>query len=1196
MQKLRILIIVAYMICTDNIAWDFIEKERLLHWTFDNPYEFGAFEHDASGKSNDGVVLWERIGGLGGFQWRPSAGLINGAGYLHKGVRGTISTKDKLSLPETWTLSILFKPLEDKTRFDKFFTFHEDKTRKNLLSFSQHKSFTLRVQNEGKEHILSFFKGKMSSEQWNHLVIVYEKGQVTFYLNGQSKTTPHTLAWNPKAKFYISLSGRNGTPHNRGEGYYDEFRIFKGALTAKEVVQLGDQAYLKSEPRQPVANAGMGYTTWFKEGGWFSRDMAIIQLQGSELIPGQNAGQTEYKWSILQQPEGGKAKFDDETDPSTELITYKPGNYILKLTASNATGADEARVHVAVFKRDQSPKKPELYTMPPERIEGQMVAIHPERVAALKGKTIQPISYWSFDTLIDGQFKASGAQAKTIAFDEKTMKVVQQGKIKGALQLGKNPLSLGQFDTLTNEFSASFWVYHGEGPVGGELLRVQGENNKHYWNNIYRKYRQEPDGSHVVDIIVKWWQGSTSVKPNNKWTHYVFTYSKIGHVRKLYVNGRLSVYNLYPLEKDASGKPSLLCNLKGAIIDDYALYDKTLNNEEVIKIFESANGATALNKRIAYDPYTSRVYRDDFIKQYFPEPTPSYQSKNFVEQRFDSENLAPYTHPRLNMTMEDLPRIRQAFQNSKQGSQNQAFMYLYTRTQFGQNLENYTPNSRLDEKKPAYAPKDMFQIDGKYVFHTHNSASSARIALALEALLTANEPLARKLIDQMMISAKLQQKSIDHWRSKDNPGWQHRYHNILGRRTTQMMYDYLYNWMTPNERKIIRKVIADATAGNWSIGMYAMPALYANRSNWQAWITGDMLIALQAIYGEDGFCQFTYDQAARAVNTCAEIMNDPESGAHYEGMGKSNINSTQMSVLSRMQPKGKKIISSKALYNNVAKFHLHIGLPWTNKIVMYDQKNGGNAQMPAASINVLHYAYPKDPILNYLKHAIEEGTFSYTKMRPSTFGQESWMISSVYTQDWTGPKDIREHLKQAVKEAGEPLGYFSDFRGQMISRSSWEADALQLNYVARVIKGGHHAPVKGYFVVNALERQWFEFRSRANHHSRTNSCVTVDGDGQDGTMARSLYYSGVAQKKDATFDILSSELTGAYRQINNKWPNLNYTRLKPDPRPWFNMPKQFLTNWYLGDRPYAAVYDDYDQFDPQNYKGKKEFAYAYRSS
>ncbi|MBC8504046.1 MAG: LamG domain-containing protein, partial [Chloroflexi bacterium] len=773
-----------------------------------------------------------------------------------------------------------------------------------------------------------------------------------------------------------------------------------------------------------------------------------------------------------------------------------------------------------------------------------------------------------------------------------------KGKVGGALHLvpekGKNAvLDFGAFPELSNEFTISFWAISERDNLKTAFFHAKGDNDKEFWrlNNSHNSSKTPNYSKLIFDGII-----GTPIRIEGHWTHFVIAYSKTGEFKKLYVDGWLAASgpNL-PMKKDATGTPQLIFNNTGdnysfeGMIDEVAIYDKMLNNDEVHKIY--TGGVKSLEKRVPVDPHTTLAYTQDFIKKVFPEPKTTYQTKNFAEDRFEGSNLPPYTHPRLNLTMEDLPRIRQSFLKSQQGNNNNSFMYHYSRTHFGQNLENYTPNTIWKE-----GAKDPLSDPRKNVILNSGPSSNARMSLAYEALMTADSKLARILIENMIKSAEVQQPLIDQGLKKGLNGWQGWYHDILGRRCTQIMYDYLYNWMTEAEKKQIRKVIAGATAGNWSIGMYAMPALYANRSNWQAWITGDMMIALQSIYGEDGFSQFTYDHAARAVNACAEIMNDPESGAHYEGMGKSSINATQMSVLSRMQPKGKKVISSKAIYNNVAKFHLHIGLPWTNKKVMYDQKNGGNAGIPPSSVNVLHYAYPDDPVLNYLKHCIDDGASSYTSMRPRTFGQESWMISAVYNQDWTGPKDLQKHLKYAAEKAGEPLGYFSDFRGQMVSRSSWEPDALQLNYVARVIKGGHHAPVKGYFVVNGLERQWIEFRSRANHHTRMNSCVTVDGDGQDGTVARSLAYSGAAKTKGALFDILSSELTGGYRQINNKWPNLNYTRLKPDPRPWFDMPKQYLTHWYLGDRPYAPLVQDYDKFDPENYKGKKEFAYAYRSA
>ncbi len=167
----------------------------------------------------------------------------------------------------------------------------------------------------------------------------------------------------------------------------------------------------------------------------------------------------------------------------------------------------------------------------------------------------------------------------------------------------------------------------------------------------------------------------------------------------------------------------------------------------------------------------------------------------------------------------------------------------------------------------------------------------------------------------------------------------------------------------------------------------------------------------------------------------------------------------------------------------------------------------------------------------------------------------------------------------------------------MVSRSSWEPDALQLYYVARVVTVGHVAPIRGYFRVNGLGRQWLTFRSRGNHHSRANSLVTVDGEGQDNSAVRTLHYSGVAKDKEATFDSMGSDLTAAYRHANNPWPNLNYTRLKPDARPWYNMPFKYLVHWYYGDRPQNQILDPGEVvFDPQNYSGKKEFAYAYRTA
>ena len=65
--------------------------------------------------------------------------------------------------------------------------------------------------------------------------------------------------------------------------------------------------------------------------------------------------------------------------------------------------------------------------------------------------------------------------------------------------------------------------------------------------------------------------------------------------------------------------------------------------------------------------------------------------------------------------------------------------------------------------------------------------------------------------DERQSSAKV----IDE-QSENDHNWQHVWHNVLNRRATPLMYDWLYNWMT----QAIRGIIADSTAGIWAQGKY----------------------------------------------------------------------------------------------------------------------------------------------------------------------------------------------------------------------------------------------------------------------------------------------------------------------------------------------------------------------------------------
>jgi len=408
----------------------------------------------------------------------------------------------------------------------------------------------------------------------------------------------------------------------------------------------------------------------------------------------------------------------------------------------------------------------------------------------------------------------------------------------------------------------------------------------------------------------------------------------------------------------------------------------------------------------------------------------------------------------------------------------------------------------------------------------------------------------------------------------------------------------LYGWMTSEERATIRDVIARSTAGKWALGMWGVTALNAHTSNWEPWITGELMIAAESIHGEDGFDPDVHAAAARALKLCSINTDDPDSGAHYEGMGKGTLGITQISVLSRNEPDGQKSITSTSLYNHMTKFLLHIGLPWGNRKMMYDEKNGGLGRPKAHGILAMHYAYPDDPVINYLKRCITSGPSDYTSLETRTFGQESWLIAAPYLQDWKGPADLQEHLKQAAEASGASLGYLSVFRGMMVGRSSWEADAAQLYFSPRSIRGGHSQTDRGYFRYNALGREWITFRgAEDNTIPDYNGVITVDTLGQDVTPGRVLSYEGAGETQGATFDIMGADLTGCYRQIGGRWPTLNYSRLRGDPRrPWLDMPTGYLAAQLTGDRPLRHGILDVSTFDPENYTGVQPFDYAYRTA
>ena len=81
--------------------------------------------------------------------------------------------------------------------------------------------------------------------------------------------------------------------------------------------------------------------------------------------------------------------------------------------------------------------------------------------------------------------------------------------------------------------------------------------------------------------------------------------------------------------------------------------------------------------------------------------------------------------------------------------------------------------------------------------------------------------------------------------------WQLAMQNVVHRRMYALMYDFLYPWMGPTQRDVVRSLLAVATAGSWAIGMYTAGS-FGSTHNWLPWVTGELGLNVLAIEGELG--------------------------------------------------------------------------------------------------------------------------------------------------------------------------------------------------------------------------------------------------------------------------------------------------------------------------------------------------------
>jgi hypothetical protein len=330
----------------------------------------------------------------------------------------------------------------------------------------------------------------------------------------------------------------------------------------------------------------------------------------------------------------------------------------------------------------------------------------------------------------------------------------------------------------------------------------------------------------------------------------------------------------------------------------------------------------------------------------------------------------------------------------------------------------------------------------------------------------------------------------------------------------------------------------------------------------------------------------------------------------YESMGKNFICTENLVPIAN---RGDNLLALTQLRSQVDNYYLAAMDPWGGHFTFYDSLGGRGNTTPMFDVMVLKHYFPTDPAIDFVyRNTVGENYETFCK--PVHFGHpfhlNDGLIQAIFGDEYDETKTWDQ--AQAAATAGKPLTYFSVDTGNMITRSEWSRDALQLHFLTRCVAGGHQYCDRTHFSLNALGRYWAIYkplRQVEEHYSPKNrSVILIDGKGPGMATSRCV---DMEDNAEATF--IAADARTAYNYTtggNNRFPKggeqvpftANDFRLVKSDKPWMNLKWSDLPNWQTsmkgselwlpintvrrafrtaglvrGKHPYALIVDDFQQ-------------------
>jgi hypothetical protein len=506
----------------------------------------------------------------------------------------------------------------------------------------------------------------------------------------------------------------------------------------------------------------------------------------------------------------------------------------------------------------------------------------------------------------------------------------------------------------------------------------------------------------------------------------------------------------------------------------------------------------------------------------FPAPAPAavtYDATGLERSRL-GRTPAPGVHPRILLSPDELPELRQRLNDTSAGRamlatlrervagsightgawEHDVFVRLVAQDGAGALA---IMDRGLAPSFPAghYQPNVLYALvmESFDALITNDPAKGRRIAAAIAGYAAMIEPLVEKNLNQPLADdvwrIKMAGPATGRW--SDNQGLR----ELLGYHNLGYAYDFAFPFMTEAERTQVRRLIARVTAGRIWLGA-SLPHHWRNW-NWTQVGLSQPLLAL-AIEGEEGYDPRVYRMGVAIARDYLTYGISP-SGASTEAVGYTQFGFVWAVPFYVAAARRGEDLLTHGHHRAMIDWYLHSMEPyaavWHNPGEAGDseqrQRNlsplwtshgdGGDEGPSLWTMAMWKYFYPQDAKIDLLWRI----TANSGRGQPFS-GQYHIVEPLLWSSEAPPVSDPR-----AVEKLAQPLAWFDPVRSSLIAHSSWQTDASVLQFECRTdtVTPSHEHADRGNFTFSALGRPWAKesFRSIESRH---HSLVLVDGLGQ----------------------------------------------------------------------------------------------------